>query len=220
MLKLKLKSDFSDWFDPCFDDEGIEFRRMTEDGPKRSQMFRIFQKIGLKTPFFGYFDTFLDYFDENALIIAHLDENAHCGEGKILKKLKDLTKVEKKCFLVQYIPTSETFLKDYKSMTKRLLFIGHRCFCLYYMSHDDWRSNCGQCEVVNISEISPCPVWRNKIFYPLFGVDFVGNDTDWLAIDLNISPGTLGTGIQQYMSAAQIVLEIKAWFKDQCKNEE
>lgn len=205
MLKLKLKSDFSDWYDHAFDLEGLEFKRMMTDGPSRPEMFKLFSKLKIKTPLYGTYNQIKDSLSKESYVVIHYDEKAHCGEGKCKKQIKDLSPFDKNFFLVEYINTEYS---NYKSSSSRILCIGDRSFKYIYKNYDDWRSNYGASVISEFKEIKT-PSWRSYIDKPLFAIDFVIG----LAIDFNVSPGTYNTGVKDYMSAAQIVLEIKNWIR-------
>ncbi len=212
MIKLKLKSDFNSYYDHAFDSDGFEFRRVTTDGPTRIEMFKYFQKLGFATPLFGTHSTFVNQgFLPKAKVVVHNDIKMHCGEGKELKEFCELDEQDKQCFLVQYIPNPENLFGNYKSRSTRFLFVGFRCFRMEYISNEDWRSNCGDGDIINFYEID-MPYWRNKVHYPLVAIDFVGDELDLKAIDFNVAPG-VPSDIHSFVPASQFVLEIKKWFK-------
>jgi hypothetical protein len=45
----------------------------------------------------------------------------------------------------------------------------------------------------------------------LFAIDFVIGK-EMYAIDLNVSPGIKGTGVEDFISGKEVVAEIKEWF--------
>jgi hypothetical protein len=177
-------------------------------------MFQMFRSLKIPTPLHGYYEDFKQCpFLDTQRVVVHTDIHAHCGEGKQLLKFCDLTE-HNKDFLVQYIPTAVNGpLSNVKSHSYRLLFVGDRQFRYEYISLDDWRSNCGDGDILGCVEIyNNLPAWRNSIYYPLFAIDFVGAEHAMKAIDFNISPGLTGTGVNKLMGSCQAVLAIKNWY--------
>ena len=213
-MKLKLKSDFTDVYDSWFDLDGEEFRRVTADGLNREEMFKFFSSLGIKTPLYGYFDDFLERkYDENAKVVIYYDKNAHFGEGKIIKPLKDLNSFEKTCFLSEYIKFPELALNVFLSCSTRLLFIGNLTFRYTYMSKDDWRSNCGETFCTKPVKTST-PKYRKNLCLPFCSIDFVGQLEDLRAIDLNCAPGIRGLDFSNYLTNEDIVRNIKRWIEE------
>ncbi len=210
-MNLKLVSDFTDFYDHAFFLDGIPFRRVTSDGPDRLGIFKLLRNIGLDTPIFGHPAYLSEYgFSDETLVVVHTDCNAHCGEGKELKKLGEIKNHESPCLVVEYVkyPAYPIPAISWKSMSTRLLFVGNRCFKYNYFSYNDWRSNCGYVKIENFDEVIPYPKWRDKVSYPLFSVDFVGETPK--AIDFNIAPGTTGIPeLKKVLPPTQFVLTLK-----------
>lgn len=209
MFKLKLKSDFTETYDAFFDKEGLEFRRLTHEGPTRLEMFGEFHRLGLNTPKFGGYMLFMDDNPEN-FVVVHTG-NKHNGEGKELKRLKEVNHKEQgSCLFCEYNFPTLSLEPNIKGQSTRILCVGNRAWSLEYFSYDDWRSNCGDGDVHIKSEIS-LPGWRKQLYYPLVAIDFVGPPTGLKAIDLNIAPGLRGIklGLQGY----EIVNLIKEYYK-------
>lgn len=209
MFKLKLKSDFTETYDAFFDKEGLEFRRMSNEGPTRLQMFNEFRQLGIQAPKFGGYILFMEDNPDNLVVLHH--GNKHNGEGKQLKALKDVNDWERgNCLFCEYYFPTLTMDPKLQGHSSRILCIGNRAWSLEYYSYEDWRSNCGEGDILLKGEI-PLPAWRSKLAYPLLAIDFVGPDTNLKAIDLNIAPGIRGIklGLQGY----EIVNLIKEYYK-------
>lgn len=210
-MNLKLVSDFSELYDSFFDSTGFEHRRITTDGPNRVQMFRLFTSIGLDTPLYGYLSQFKDFVDKNSQVVIYDDVKSHFGEDKRISTLNNLLEVAKirknwNVFCSLFIDT-ETDI--YKSKSTRVLVIGKRAFSYEYISYNDWRSNCGDGDIINPKEID-IPIYRKDIPYPMFAIDFVENK----AIDFNIAPGINGTGVGKLISCSEIILSLKSWYRE------
>lgn len=212
MFPLKINSDFRQLYDVFFDKEGLEFRRMTKEGPNRFEALQFMQQIGLKTPLYGHYADF-EKQGYQQQVVVHKSIYTHNGDKKYLKWFSELDEEEKRCLLVQFIPYPiNTGVSEVKGHSTRYLFIGHRCFKMDYISYDDWRSNCGDGDIINLCEIYPYPKYRDLVYYPLFAIDFVG---DMYAIDFNTAPG-VPSEVTKMVCNSEIVHEIKRWYARLC----
>jgi hypothetical protein len=87
-MRIKLSTDYHDNYDHWFDREGeLCFIRSAVQSwsVTRTDMFNAFAKISLNTPKYAS----VDQFEDDEIIVVYVDENAHCGEGKILLSAKD-----------------------------------------------------------------------------------------------------------------------------------
>jgi hypothetical protein len=178
-MKIKLKSDYFDKYDAWFDLSGeIHFSRMAQNSwhTSRDLMFEIFQKLGLKTPRYG----FMESFEPDDMIVLYTDEYAHCGEGKLLIKAGDAHRLSKSALMAaisnetthlstkevdQYIKKMDgrvgapeafgnitcrkasEYIADFPGVSWRALSCGgHLCWFRHW-STEDWRSNAGDGEL-------------------------------------------------------------------------
>lgn len=222
MIKVRLNSDFLDYYDAWFDLESdtVLDRKMVS-GPNRIEMYKMLNMIGLKTPKFGmvaelYKDLGTQNGGTSALkssgygkmveLVVFTDINAHAGEGKLKMSLDEARERFPGHFAAQFIPTAKTFA----SRTERLLVIGRKHYWLEYVSNDDWRSNAGDVSINQLDvRFSQHAGTMNEIKSPLYAIDFVAVGSERLAIDFNTSPGISGTPIQDLMSGAQVAGAIK-----------
>jgi len=85
-MKLKLISDFQDYWHKAFDKEGYPFRMVTTEGPSRVEMFKIFKSSGIKTPLFGnFYDLERWGYPEFRRVVIYDDSYKHCGEANFYK---------------------------------------------------------------------------------------------------------------------------------------
>jgi hypothetical protein len=210
-MNLKLVSDFSELYDSFFDSTGFEHRRVTTDGPNRIQMFRMFTSIGMDTPLYGYLSQFKDYPDKEHEVVIYDDLKSHFGQDKRISTINNVLTVAniRKSWTVFCSLFINTETDTYKSKSTRVLVIGKRAFSYEYISYNDWRSNCGEGDIINAKEI-PAPNWRNNIPYPMFAIDFVEDK----AVDFNIAPGITGTGVGKLISCSEIILSLKNWYRE------
>lgn len=193
-FKLRLVSDFNNFYDAWFDLEGPALYRLTNSGLDKRNQFKFMESIGLKCPRHGLVKD-MDFLSLDDSVVAYWDEMAHAGDGK-----------EKYTYshALKYYPNlyCSEFVQGHPGCSERYLFIGNRCFRYSYRS-EDWRSNVDS----TISE--PDEVFgyelRKTFNNPLCAFDFVG----WLAIDFNIAPGLNGFGLEKLISGLEVVKELK-----------
>jgi hypothetical protein len=213
MQKVRLISDFHDYYDHWFDGTGAEltFERKSDGGDKRREMLVYLKSLGLRVPAFGRTSEVFEYlqqkyafegFDRLFEVVVHIDETAHRGEGKIKITLCDAVEQYPDHLAVEHIPV----LPGGQGQAWRYLQAGDKRFWLEYTSRNDWRSNCGD---VDIGVLGRRPDGYHKLIkLPLFAVDFVWGDVPY-AIDFNVAPGIKGTGIEDILPAKEVADAIK-----------
>jgi len=202
--RVRLVSDFLDYYDHWFDVCNVEtiFERFSSGEMPRRKMLEYLQSLGLKVPSFGRPAEVYERGHLHPEAIVHLNENAHCGEGKIKIALSDAIIQYPDSLTVEYIPA----LSCGQGQSWRHLQIGDKKFWLKYTSKDDWRSNCGDVTIDFISQEEDG--YNPQIPLPLFAIDFVlGNK--FYAIDFNSAPRVKGTGIEAVLSASAAAETIK-----------
>lgn len=207
MKKVKLKSDFNDYYDHWFDvyNVGLTFERMSTGGMSRRGMLEYMQSIGIRVPIFGITQEIL--YSQNkqpSVVVVYMDEFSHRGEGKVRLTLAEAASEYPDKLVIEYIPS----YTDMGSKSLRYLQVGDKRFWLEYSSTNDWRSNCGD---VSIRILSREPDgYHKKIGLPLFAIDFVEDVKGILyAVDFNIAPGIKGTGVENILSAMVVAESIK-----------
>lgn len=203
-VKLRLKSDYIDYYDHHFDREGETYARMCRGGHSRKRALDLMSEMHLTVPPYGTVEQLygrLPGFCQSKWVI-HTDLHAHCGEGKKLVTAEEALAKHRHDFAVEYVEPSPHGV----SKSSRYLQIGNRAFWLTYSSDDEWRSNCGDVTILTLGESEPSIAG----FAPLLAVDFVFDRGGWMyAVDLNTAPGLLGTGIQDILKPADVVRLIK-----------
>jgi hypothetical protein len=231
-MKVKLQSDFRDFYDHVFcgswEQPNVIFSRMMTNGPARHQMFIELQKAGLTVPRHGTVHEMIEQYMTEwkragtesyakiQSIVIYDDPHAHAGDGKRMITVEQAESIPDThhLFASEYIPAQPNGY----GLSLRYLRIGRRQFWLRYISKSDWRSNCGDVTIDVLSEEKPkenIPTDRGLCWEaPMMAVDFVGADKLY-AIDLNVSPGLAGTGIEERVRPMDILAELEWWYAKQ-----
>lgn len=223
MSNIKLISDFTDYYDHYFQNDGIKFSRHSEIGPDKIKQFKIIEEMGSLTVPHGIVSDFLNgYYFEDEMIrsfVVYDNPELHCGEGRTFYRNGHRLKFDGNISRLGYLykewnkPASLYIARGANGMignpeTLRLLQIGRKCFWIEYKSDDQWRSNCGnvECKVVGTED-------RKLSKFPIYAIDFVVSK-EMYGIDLNISPGVRGTGVERLLPPKYAYDEIALWFSE------
>lgn len=235
-MRIHLKSDFRDYYDHTFCGSWVDapageapdavFERLSTGGLVRPAMLAALAEAGLRVPRHGRVRDLVaelmgDWAGESPEvqsqvaqlfdIVVHVDEYAHAGEGKLKLTWADALAQHPESFAVEFLPT----VPGPGSVSLRHLRVGRRQFWLRYTSDDDWRSNCGEGTVCVLCEEAPRPleeVAPQLRSSPLVAVDFLQIGSQLYAIDLNVAPGLVCTGVERRMTSSEVYAEIAAWF--------
>jgi hypothetical protein len=219
-MKLKLISDFTDYYDHHFDAEGDTFRRVTTDGLNRIEILDYLHQLEFTTPLCGTPLELASELEPDDKIVLHHDLYVHRGEGKTLSTMKEALKDFPETFATQFIPFNVPGTKpEVKALSWRYLQIGTEAFWLEYTSTEDWRSNVGDGDILlffrDKTELFSDRQYDVllKFKFPLFAVDFVPDGDKLYAVDFNIAPGVRGTGVEKLLSPKEAVKAIKTAYK-------
>lgn len=207
-IKLKLVSNFLDYYDHWFDLEGKEFKRFTAQGMNREEIFQYLEKTSFTVPLYGTVKHLANQNINIKEVVVYLDDMAHCGNGKIKLPLEEALKKYPNFLCSEYIETHPLGI----AVSYRHLQIGHKSFFLKYASYNDWRSNCGDGDIELLESHEYKHSDRFKVIkfpYPLCAIDFVYKDGIYWAIDFNTSPGIRGSGIENILKPKEVVDLIK-----------
>lgn len=208
MSKVKLLSDFVDYYDHWFDLEGEVFRRVSSDGMGRREMLEYLASLGLKTPPSGtvqeLWDGYDDFDRQFLSVVIYLDERAHRGEGKVRLPMTEAVQKYPEHFATLYIPSTPL-----GAVSWRYLQVGDKVFWLEYASAD-WRSNYGEVEIRVLAQEKDG--YHPQVNLPLFAVDFVVAEKLY-AVDFNIAPQIKGTGVEEVLSAREAAESIKEAYR-------
>lgn len=208
MQKIRLLSDFHDYYDHWFDIYGttLSFERMSTNGMSRRRMLEYMQSLGIRVPLFGLPHELLYGQNKsiNTLAVIHVDEFAHRGEGKVKTTLGEAISAYPGHLAVEYVPNDTSK----GSQSFRYLQVGDNRFWLEYSGRSDWRSNYGDVDIRVLSYTAS--EYHKTITAPLFAVDFIADSLGTLhAVDFNTSPGIRGTGVEDILPAKDAADAIK-----------
>ena len=207
-MKLKLVSDFHDFYDMWFDRDGdTVLERVTTSGLSRGPMLNFLNTHGVETVRFGTCSELL--IDGCKKLVVYKDVNSHCGDGKILMDAENAA-----ISFPNYLGSEYNPITIGESI--RHLQFGKLWFKIKYKSVDDWRSNCGSDVDIHIIDVGES--YHPTIDAPIFAIDFVETPSGLLAVDYNIAPGCRWTGIEQYVKPKVVVDSIKTAIERQKLN--
>ncbi len=204
-FKLKLRSDFRDWYDHQFDLEGIPFQRPSVK-ESRTEGLTLLEKMGLQVPRWGTLGDLQGHVRCQDLVVYFNPFN-HRGEGKRrVDSYLALRDYDQNLLAMSYIPTQD------RTESIRYLRVGTMPPCWFrYTSDDHWRSNCGNVEIERIPSPPGFTHFRDPDNIPMLAIDFVQSPYGlWAAIDYNSSPGL--DPLKDIVSADTIVDALKNWY--------
>ena len=228
-MQIKLKSDFREYYDHHFagsqDKTDLIFDRRSDSGPSKREQLFLLEQLECHPPLHGFVKDIVPKLLQlkpktlyhNKFIVIYTDEHKHRGEGKICVSInaKQVLENFQDNYCSLFIPSTDNPLE--KSISRRLLCIGNRCFWLTYQSPTNWMSNAHDttitynCETLNRKNYCNECYAAELIYdllkpYPMFAIDFVESlvHKKLMAIDFNISPGLKYTGIEDILSAKHV----------------
>lgn len=212
-MKINLRSDFADYYDRCFDNEGFLFNRFSECGPYRREMYALLEQAGYRVPRNGTVEEMAELltceWEEMSVpvseqvvrqmteLVVYTAERSHGGDNHLVS-IADAISFFPHHYCTEYLGAQSSGL----GWTLQHLQIGDRYWWLSYSSSNNWRSNAGDFKVEVVEE-GPRG-YHATIAEPLFAIDFVPAQ-ELYAIDYNVGPKLEGTGIENILSPAQVV---------------
>jgi hypothetical protein len=208
-MTVKLISDFEDYYDTHFSDNGeIVFHRLLENELNRKQVFEQLKKMQLVTPAFGQVKKFLRKCKWEQAVVVYDNVITHSGGNKRVMSFREALLRHSQKYMSLYSATEQ-------GVSYRYLRIGNRAYFLKYQS-DEW-SSIVNTKHIEIEEADP-GFLSVEPPYPLYAIDFVHYQDKkqgdvMVAIDFNIAPKLAGTGIENIVDGSIIVQEIEKWLE-------
>ena len=219
-MKIKLLTNFHDYYDHHFDLDGYVFDRRDNIGMSRPEMFEFFKEKNIDCARNGLVKNLIpkikkDWDDIHSEafqtmkpeIVVYLDNNSHRGENKILLECDEALEKYPDYYSSEFMPSCQNYKKY--AISYRSLIIGNCCFFLKYSS-ESWKSNCG-----NNLEIEILRKYNHNlnIKYPIFAIDCIKFNNKYIAIDFNQSPRIEGTGIEDILKPKDVRNLIEEYYK-------
>lgn len=212
-MKLKLHSDFDDYYDGGFEQEGVAFDRFSEDGPSRREMYALLEQAGYRVPRHGTVEELAaritrewqqmdvpvsaSVIRQMTDLVVYATARSHGGDIHLVSIDEAL-----RFFPHHYCTELIRVQSGERGWMLQYLQIGDRCWWLNYASSNNWRSNVGDCQIEVIEE---GPRGYHAFFKePIFSIDFLPAQ-ELYAIDYNVGLKLAGTGIEALLPAAEVV---------------
>lgn len=210
-MKIKLVSDFIEYYDHCFapshlDKYDYTLLRNSVTTMTRLEQFKILSNL-FYVPIKHSIVKDYHIFDTKYNVIVYVDNYSHRGEGKLKMTYEEALDKYPNSLCSLYIQGNSEYATSFRE-----LFIGNHQFKLRYINKnkDEWRSNYG--EDVEVKLISHCEIYNKKCsrfiagnIYPIYAVDFIQNTEGKLFyIDFNTSPSIKYTGIEDICKPTEI----------------
>lgn len=209
MLKISLKSDYSENYDKYFTKDADKVFERSKVAPfSREDTFYYLTSLGMLTPKHGLVESlvpslFESYQNDDINIVVYKDIFLHDRNQLILVKAKKAFTAFKKFFACEYLEQEEEFATTYT-----YLKIGQRSFGVKTVStsKDCWQSNFVYKSTIMCEGADED--YHPKMDFSLFSIDYVKSKGKLYAIDLNTSPTLKDTNINLFMSDEEIFDEI------------
>jgi len=212
IVKLKLNSDFEDYYDSAFAQEGnLTFPRLTSNEIPRKELYKLIGKHKLIPPVFGKVKKFIKKIPWEQAVIVFSNADLHSGGEKTVMSFKEAYKEHPDKYMSIYSVTE-------RGESFRYLQIGKEAFFLRYKS-DVWDST--KNPKIEVERVEEGDEIKMKPFdYPMYAVDFVRFEDrfgkEWmLAVDFNTAPILKGTGIEELIAPFEIVALLQEWYEEQ-----
>lgn len=212
-VSIKLHTDFTDFYDSHFDQDGELFERLLSKEPSRKDMYKILAKHKLIPAVTGKVKKFRKKLPWDAPVIVYTDISRHDGGEKMMMSFKEAFKGYENYEMATYIVN-----KDTVGITYRYIRVGDAIFFLK-LQGETWNINDGF-KVVESERVAEEDALAMKPFdTPMYSIDFVpavdGSGKEWMfAVDLNFAPKLEGSGIEELVSGEEVVALIKKWYSE------
>jgi hypothetical protein len=212
-MKIKLKSDFHDYYDHWFDDSSSSttFTRLSTNGMSRPEMFNFFTHYNIPTPKYGLVKNLTNCYN----VVVYEDLYLHRGEGKLKLAYHHAMEKYSDYFASKYLPPDNTVFQGIDSInigiSYRYLSVGNKNFWLKYTSLDNWKSNWGDVVIEILHDMEDGGNYYFEL--PLYAIDFIKHKDILYAIDFNISPQIKGTGLEFILPAKEVADGIREYEK-------
>ena len=202
-MRLKLVSDFVDFYDHLFssDEDSVPFSRVSASDIDQESQFEFLVSLKYNVPYYGQLGALLETMDnENDLFVIYDSKG---------QKPRFLTRSEALQEPFNQFSAAHILHDTGRAISYRWLQVGDHPFLLEYASDDSWNSRTGTV-AIRVIKASSVRAFLPHIPHPLWAIDFIpfDNNSQRIAIKFTTSPVLQQTGIEEFMTAEEIVAAI------------
>ena len=194
MSKLCIKSDFTDFYDKLGDNTSpIVYNRFLNQSKQRGASLKYLRSIGIRTLELQQVNNF---FRGDGPIVVYTDPKAHHGQGKKIMSVDEAMQTYGNCIASNYYNTD--------GLTIKYLQIGKRRFTLCFKKDETYTLDTGK--LISVSESEP--EYNRLIGLPIYSIDYISNGQVMIATDFNEVEDLKSLGMDNYISADDVIREI------------
>jgi hypothetical protein len=195
MTRLKIESDFKDFYDELSDQNSIiTYKRFLSDSMQRGKALKYLRSIGIKTVEIRQVNTFIR---DDSPIVVYTNPKGHNGTGKKLMNVDEAIRSYENYMGCKYL--------DFTSgVTIKYLQIGKRGFNLQFVKEG---KSLEMGRLTQVNEVKCNYNWSIRL--PIFSIDYVSDGTSMVATDFNEVENLASLGMDRYISADDVLLEIR-----------
>lgn len=195
MGKIKLISDYNDYYDSlCDDTSQIVYKRKLSDCMQRGVALNYLKSKSIKTIDIKPVASFNSW---DKKIVVYKDPSGHHGTGKEIMDIDFAKSMYPTCLASKYVE-SDDFL------TVKFLQLGKRRFTITYQSS---ALSLDKGTVINISESTA--EYNTSIPYPMYSIDYISVDKVMIATDFNEVENLQLLNFETQVDAESVVEEIR-----------
>lgn len=207
---MQLKSDFTDYYDECFDGKGLTFARFKKSRFSRKDCFDILENCGFTVPMHGVVaDLVLLLFEEkqteNLKVVVYTNNYRHDKNSLVIIDGKEAYSRYGSYYGAEFLICDEP-----QATTYTYLKIGKKDFGLTLISNNEesYYSNQDGSHRVQISCCGEGSEYHPKIKHPVFSIDYIRSKGRLYAIDFTVAPCLRDLQIEVLMQAKEVYEEI------------
>lgn len=193
---LCIKSDYIDYYDYLHNENSIvTYKRYLSDCKQRGTALKYLRSLGIKTI---TIKPVSDYIGYDGYLLVYTDTKGHHGTGKKILTVQEAMQSYSNCAATQ-------FYSDSNFLTAKFLQIGKRRFTMYFKKSNEYSLSVG-----TLIDIRETPSEYNRLIsLPIFSIDYICVNNEMLATDFNEVEYLKGLNVDNFMSAEQVVDEIR-----------
>lgn len=190
--ELRIESDFKDYYDKLSSKTAkIVYERFLKHSQPKGTALAELRKMGIATievkP--------VSMLAGNPYLVVYTNSKLHNGRGKSIMDYNEALMMHSN------MPAS-VFYPETGMVTYKLLQIGKRRFRVVIQN----KSYLEEGPVISFDEIEPAPSKMEGL--PVFSIDYISTPSGLLAVDFNKTPNLSRLGMQDKLTAEEIVHEI------------